>query len=134
MTYYSLRKKTFILLSAIFILSVIFVSSALSKEKKSPFEARFPIKVEEPEQEVVVEQPVIEEPVARFDVSIYKLNGLIWGASKPQAIINNEIYGTGDKLGEAEITKIDKNGVTLLFDKKEYTISPERKIKIIEEK
>lgn len=115
-------------------LSVIFVSSALSEDKKSPFEARLPIKAEEPKEEIIVEQPVIEEPVAAFDVSIYKLNGLIWGASKPQAIINNEIYGTGDKLGGAEITKIDKNGVTLIFDNKEYTISPERKIKIIEEK
>lgn len=116
-------------------LGVIFVSSALSEDKKSPFEARLPVKVEEPKEEVVIEQQVVvEEPVAAFDVSMYKLNGLIWGASKPQAIINNEIYSTGDKLGMAEIAKIDKNGVTLIFDKKEYTISPERKIKIIEEK
>jgi hypothetical protein len=119
---------------SIIILSSIFVSLAFSEEKRSPFKNCFPPKVEAPKEVEVMQEPVIVEPVETFDVSIYKLNGLFWGPVASKVIINNEIYGLGDKLGEAEITKIDKNGVTLIFNEEKYSIKPERKIDIIEDK
>ncbi|MDD5291807.1 MAG: hypothetical protein PHY46_01305 [Candidatus Omnitrophica bacterium] len=76
----------------------------------------------------MAEQTMAEEEMGDFDASMYKINGLLWGAQETKAIINNEIYNVGDKLGEAKITKIDKNGVTVIFNNKEYILNLERKM------
>lgn len=111
----------------VFILNVIFATSIFSQDRRNPFQDCFPRRVEQAKIEEM-EEAVVVEPVETLDVSVYKINGLIWGSYKSQAIINSEIYGVGDKLGEAEITNIDKNGVTLKFNNKEYILSPEKEI------
>jgi len=128
-------RKTTLALFSICVSGIILVASLYCEEVRNPFQSCLPHKVEQPVEEAPAEQPVIEVKEI-FDESLYKINGLIWGSYKPKAIINNEIYGVGDKLSEAEITKIDKNGVTLIFNDEEYVITPEKKIdfKIEEEK
>jgi hypothetical protein len=52
------------------------------------------------------------------------VQGLIWGGSFPQAIVNNKIVKVGDTVDGANVTAIDKDGVTVLFQEREYKLSP----------
>ncbi|MDD5044633.1 MAG: hypothetical protein PHU91_00970 [Candidatus Omnitrophica bacterium] len=51
-----------------------------------------------------------------------KVEGFIWDSSIPQAIINGKVYSIGDTVEGAKITKIDKTGITVLFNGSTYTI------------
>ena len=42
-----------------------------------------------------------------------KLEGLFWGGTVPQAIINGNVYRVGERMGEGKIASIDRDGVTL---------------------
>ena len=116
-------KSVFLL---VFVAGIFLATYSFCEEDRSPFQDYFPSKVEQPVEEAPAE-PVVEYKET-FDTSAYKINGLIWGTYKPKAIINGEIYGVGDMLDSAEITKIDKEGITLIFNNEEYVIAPERKI------
>jgi hypothetical protein len=52
------------------------------------------------------------------------LQGLIWDAPIPQAIIDDKIVKIGDIVKEAEVLDIKKEGVTLLFKNKKFVIKP----------
>jgi hypothetical protein len=43
------------------------------------------------------------------------VQGIIWGSSLPQAIINNKVVKVGDVLEGADIIEINKEGITVLF-------------------
>jgi hypothetical protein len=58
-----------------------------------------------------------------FDPDVYKVAGIVWGIEKARAIINGEILGVGDKVLDADILKIDKEGIVLLFHEKEYLLA-----------
>ncbi|MCX5711018.1 MAG: hypothetical protein NT060_03535 [Candidatus Omnitrophica bacterium] len=51
------------------------------------------------------------------------VQGIIWGGRFPQAIINNKVLGVGDSIKEARITSIGKEGVTLLYGGKSFTLN-----------
>ena len=61
---------------------------------------------------------VVETPPPQFTVQ-----GVIWGGSFPQAIINNKVVKAGDTLEGATIKSIAKDGIIIIFNKKEYKIS-----------
>ena len=110
----------------------IFSEAGFSEEqRRNPFKDWFPVIKVESKEEVTIAEPVIifEGSKETFNASIYNVDGLIWGY-KPKAIINNDIYGIGDKLGKAEIVRIDKDGVALVFNDEEYVISTEKAINI----
>jgi hypothetical protein len=104
-------------------------SGGISQERRNPFKDCFPVIKVEPEK--VEEQSIVVEQKPSFDPSIYNVDGIIWGAYKPRVIINNQIYGIGDKLGEAEIKKISKEGVTLIFEEEEYAITTRQVINVL---
>ena len=107
-----------IILIWICVFSFLIVSLGFGDEGRSPFKDWFPIIIkEEPIEEVIV------KPEKVFDVSGYSLQGIVWGSYKPKAVINNKIYSIGDILDEAEIIKIDKEGVVLKLEDKEYVIA-----------
>jgi hypothetical protein len=54
---------------------------------------------------------------------VLTIQALIWGGAFPQAIINNRIVKIGDKISEAEVIAIGKEGVTLLYANKKYKLS-----------
>jgi len=95
------------------------------EERRSPFMPQFPIieVIEEVVEQTPFEFFVPQEEEKTFDVSAYNLDGVVWGNYKPKAIINSMIYGVGDILGEGEIAKINKEGVTVIFEEEEYLIS-----------
>jgi len=112
------------------------IDTAFSEERRNPFKNWFPVIKKEAPKPVAEKKPVIfserekKKEKERFNVSIYKVNGLIWGAYESKAIINDKIYGVGDKLERAEITKINKQGVTLIFEGDEHFITTKQAINI----
>lgn len=94
-----------------------------------PFEEYFP-KPEESESLVVVPNQFLgplgsavnvqEEKI--FDASSFVVTGIVWGADKPKAIINGNIYGKGDKVDEAEIVNITKEGILFKYYDQEYLL------------
>lgn len=51
------------------------------------------------------------------------VQGIIWGSSIPQAIINNKVVKVGDTIEEVRVIKIDKEGLTLLYEGRQYNLS-----------
>lgn len=51
------------------------------------------------------------------------VTGLIWGGSLPQAIINDKVVKIGDIIEGAKVTGITKEGVSILFQGRQYNLS-----------
>lgn len=58
-----------------------------------------------------------EEALPRLEVQ-----GIIWGSTLPQAIINNTVVKAGDTIEEARILEIGKEGVTIFFKNRQYKL------------
>jgi len=53
-----------------------------------------------------------------------QLQGIFWGR-KPQVIINRQILSVGDKIEQAEVVSVTREGVTLSFNGQEFHLSLE---------
>jgi hypothetical protein len=51
------------------------------------------------------------------------VNGLVWGGSNPQAVINGKLYSVGEAVEGATLTAIAADGVTLEFQGQMFQIS-----------
>jgi len=51
------------------------------------------------------------------------VQGVIWGTSLPQAIINNKVVKVGDKIQGVEIIKIEKGRIEVVFEGWHYNLS-----------
>ncbi|MEK6727645.1 MAG: hypothetical protein AABY28_03085 [Candidatus Omnitrophota bacterium] len=51
------------------------------------------------------------------------VQGLIWGGNIPQAIINDKVIKAGDTIQGAKIISITKDGVSVLFEGMQYSLS-----------
>lgn len=51
------------------------------------------------------------------------VQGIIWGGSFPQAIINDKVVKIGDEVERARILEISKEGVVVLYDNRRYDLS-----------
>lgn len=54
---------------------------------------------------------------------VLNVQGLIWGGALPQAIINDKVVKAGDTIDGARITDITKEGVSVLFEGRQYNLS-----------
>ena len=50
------------------------------------------------------------------------LNGIIWDAKNPQAVINGEIVGVGDKVSKYSVVDININAVVLNDGKRDFEL------------
>jgi len=50
------------------------------------------------------------------------VQGVVWGTSLPQAIINGQVVKIGDTIEKARIIDITKDGVVIFFGGREHTI------------
>jgi len=50
------------------------------------------------------------------------VQGVIWGGSLSQAIINNKVVTIGDDIEGAKIIYIDRQGITVIFEGKQYRL------------
>ena len=57
-----------------------------------------------------LEVPVEEEEEERFE---FTLNGIIWDKDSPYAIINEEVVGSGGKVGSYTVVEIKEDSVLL---------------------
>jgi len=108
---------------------VIFVFSSYAQqndtEKKeiNPFMDWIPKKVEQPSQKTSDKEYEKESEEVSFDIEV---EGIVWNAKVPCAIINGELYKVGDEVQGGKIIDIDKEGVSIKCKKRIY-IFPVRK-------
>ena len=50
------------------------------------------------------------------------IEGIIYDASAPMALINGEVMRVGEQVGDMKITEIQKDGVTFQQDKKQIKV------------
>ena len=62
--------------------------------------------------------------IAEKDLPLLKVTGLVWNSKRPQAIINGQVVGVGETIGEVKIVNIRPDGVDVLFQDKIITITP----------
>jgi len=79
---------------------------------------RDPFQQEEKEIKKEPEAPLETKPLQSLQVQ-----GIVWGSSLLQAIINNKVVGIGDAIEGVRIIDIAKNGVTVIFEKQKYSLS-----------
>jgi hypothetical protein len=53
----------------------------------------------------------------------FTVQGIVWGGSFPQAIINNKVVKIGDTLESAKVIDISKDGVTVFSGGQQYKFS-----------
>jgi hypothetical protein len=85
--------------------------SAENERLKDPFQK--PASLQETDQ-----TPAEAKPLPALAVQ-----GVIWGGRFPQAIINDTVVKVGDTLEGVKVTKINKDGVIVFFDNREYNLS-----------
>ncbi len=54
----------------------------------------------------------------------FHISGIVWNSSRPQAIINDQVYSEGDTLESWTITKISKEGVSVSSQNINFLIEP----------
>lgn len=83
-----------------------------SEGLRDPFQEE-KIEVEEAPKEVTETRPL----------PALQVQGIVWGGSLPQAIINNIVVKIGDTMDGARITDINKNGVTVFFGNRQFNLT-----------
>ncbi|MBI3312206.1 MAG: hypothetical protein HYZ88_01605 [Candidatus Omnitrophica bacterium] len=61
---------------------------------------------------------------AAVDLSRFTVQGVFWGTSRPQAIINRKIVSVGDEIDGAKITSISKERILLELNGTEAELKP----------
>lgn len=88
---------------------------------RNPFQSPFyePV-AEKPskKQAAGVEAKEIEKPLPSL-----KVQGVIWGGSFPQAIINDKVVKVEDVIEGASIIGIGKDGIEVFFDKRKHKLA-----------
>ncbi|PIQ86785.1 MAG: hypothetical protein COV73_04175 [Candidatus Omnitrophica bacterium CG11_big_fil_rev_8_21_14_0_20_43_6] len=86
---------------------------------------------------LVTEQPkpaaqetAVEIETPQFDFNKVKVQGIIWGVSIPQAIINDQVVTVGDLVEGAKILAIDKKGITLSYYGQTFDLSAPRQVSV----
>lgn len=83
---------------------------------KDPFLPLFPKKAKEVKKEIKIIPEEVEvkkeEKVRPPELSV---QGLVWGKTNPQAIINHTVVTVGDEIDGVKILNINKEGIKILF-------------------
>ncbi len=72
-----------------------------------------------PVPETPMAAPAAEETIP----SDLKINGIVWGGDRPQAIINGQVVSIGDTIQEAKVIAITKQGVAVRYKSKKITLT-----------
>jgi len=70
------------------------------------------------EKQQVAQVKAQEKPLPQLVIQ-----GIVWGGSFPQAIINNKVVKIGDTIEEVRIIDIKNDGVTVSFENRTYDLS-----------
>ncbi len=92
----------------------------------NPFSSPLPKKSEiKPKVIVVPAQKETPTPPAPVTPPNLLVKGLVWNTDRPQAIINDQVVGVGDRVGETTIRSITRNGIGFEFMKTHFTLNPD---------
>jgi len=110
-------------------ISVFILKDGLAQDKGRPNVEYTADGLRDPfEDYLIIEEaaPALQEGLKQ-EVSLplpsLSIQGIIWGGRFPQAIINNKVVKVGDTIEGARITDINKNGVLVFFENREYNLS-----------
>lgn len=100
---------------------IISVAHAQEKIKDDPFESALPQRQEA--------QPGAGEHTTAIAPPSISIEGVLWGTSIPQAIINGDVYKVGDTLKDldAKIYKIEKNRIFIFYGGKLFEMNISKK-------
>ncbi|MDP2905257.1 MAG: hypothetical protein Q8O22_03005 [Candidatus Omnitrophota bacterium] len=76
-----------------------------------------------PEKQEAPAQQEVKEDFAN-KLKTLEVQGIIWGSGMPQAIVNNQVIRAGDMFEGARVISIEKSGINLMMDDKEYKLGP----------
>ncbi len=68
-------------------------------------------------------QSVSLAPAVEIRPPLITISGLVWNTDRPQAIVNNEIVGIGDKINEWSIVAISEEGIEISYLDKRVLVS-----------
>ena len=71
-------------------------------------------------------------PEEQVTLPAMTFQGMVWKSSRPQAIINNKVYDVNDIVnidtgvigGEIRVKDVTKDGIHLIYKKKEFIVRP----------
>lgn len=126
---YGLRQKKIIMAFLCTALTVFITEGLFSQEAGVPSDkvrgtrieytsAGLKDPFEEPEIEIEKTSDLDMQPLPNLTVQ-----GLVWGSSIPQAIINNKVFRVGDNIEGAEVVEIGRDGVILARGSGKYKLS-----------
>jgi type II secretory pathway component PulC len=125
------NKRTIVILFIGFIGIVFSIKTARALESTAPGVSPGANKIEyksedlgDPFQEEKIE--IKEEPEVQTEampLPSLQIQGIVWGGGFPQAIINNKVVRAGDAIEGARIADINKSGVTVFFENRQYNLS-----------
>ena len=125
------KSRAIVILFISFISVVIPPKTAKAAEATAPEDSQGANKIEyksedlrDPFQEEKIE--IEEQPQVQIETKPLpplQIQGIVWGGGFPQAIINNKVMRVGDTIEGVRITDINKNGVTVFFENRKYTLS-----------
>ncbi len=87
-------------------------------EGSNPFTPQLPVSATSGDTENQdFQAPVLEEFKQDIDIQ-----GVVWGTSRPQAIIEGQLYSEGDRIDDLDvtITEISKEGITIDYQGHSY--------------
>ena len=70
-------------------------------------------------------RPVTEVPKPKESpvvLPVLRVQGIIWGTDKPEAIINDHVVGVGESILKAKVQTIYKDGIDILMDGKRFHV------------
>lgn len=76
-----------------------------------------------PKEKEETKRQELQEKVQIRPLPTLTIQGIVWGGSLAQAIINNKVVRVGDKIEEVCIIDINKDGITLIFDEQQYKLN-----------
>jgi len=83
-----------------------------SEDLRNPFEEeKIETKEEPPEEKEAEPLPAL------------RVQGIVWGGSVPQAIINDKVVRVGDTIEGVRITDINKSGVSVFFGNRQHNLT-----------
>jgi hypothetical protein len=88
---------------------------------RDPFMSLLPKK----EEQIVIKPEKTELAQEEIQLPEMYVQGMIWGGRYPTAIVDNRVVKIGDRIGEAEVTGISREGVQLLYHNRYFLIRPQ---------
>lgn len=106
-------KKMYFCLGVVIILSLLAKKvEYTSQDGRDPFQSPFEM------------EGGLATTTGRVDVSNLEVQGMVWGSTNPQAIINNTVVKIGEAVDGAQVLDIRKEGVYILYGGKQYILRP----------